>query len=45
MKASEIVATAEPNSEIAMIVVRLCRFHLLMSFMGSIGLIMEGSWM
>lgn len=43
LKASEIVTNAEMNSDIGKIVVRLGGFHLLMSFMGSIGRIMEGS--
>ena len=43
LKASEIVASSDPNNDIAKIVLRLGGFHLLMSFMGSIGKIMEGS--
>lgn len=43
LKASEIVASAESDSDISKIVVRLGGFHLLMSFMGSVGRIMEDS--
>ncbi|XP_063235988.1 uncharacterized protein LOC134538524 [Bacillus rossius redtenbacheri] len=43
LKAFEIVSSAEGSSDISKIVLRLGGFHLLMSFMGSIGRIMEGS--
>lgn len=43
LKASEIVSAAEENSDVSKIIVRLGGFHLLMSFMGSVGLIMEES--
>lgn len=43
IKASEIVAAADTCSPLSRIVVRLGTFHLLMSFLGSIGNIMKGS--
>lgn len=43
LKAKEIVTAAEKNSSISKVIVRLGGFHLLMSFMGSIGYIMGGS--
>lgn len=43
MKAREIVAASEDTSELSKITVRLGGFHLLMSFLGSIGYIMAGS--
>lgn len=42
-KAREIVAAADIQSDIANVVVRLGGFHMLMSFLGAIGYIMEGS--
>lgn len=43
MKASEIVAAADENTDISKVIVRLGGFHLIMSFLGSIGHIMKGS--
>jgi len=43
IKAREIVAASPNTSELSKIVVRLGGFHLLMSFLGSIGYIMDGS--
>ncbi|MBW0528211.1 hypothetical protein O181_067926 [Austropuccinia psidii MF-1] len=42
-KAREIIATASPDSQITNCIVRLGGFHLLMSFLGSIGYLMAGS--
>lgn len=42
-KAREIVSAAPEGSEVSKIVVRLGGFHLLMSFFGAIGQIMQGS--
>jgi len=42
-KAREIIATALPNSQITKCIVHLGGFHLLMSFLGSIGYFMAGS--
>lgn len=42
-KAVELVYSADPNDPISSIFVRLGGFHLLMSFLGSIGFIMAGS--
>lgn len=43
MKAREIVAASDSNSELTNVFVRLGGFHMLMSFLGSIGYIMDGS--
>ncbi|KYN00649.1 hypothetical protein ALC62_08572 [Cyphomyrmex costatus] len=43
IKAREIVAASEIGSEFSKIIIRLGGFHLLMSFLGSIGYIMAGS--
>lgn len=43
IKAREIVAAALPNSELSRVVVRLGGFHLLMSYLGAVGFIMQGS--
>jgi hypothetical protein len=43
LKAAEICLAAEPESNLSKVVVRLGGFHLLLSFMGSIGYIMAGS--
>lgn len=43
LKASEIVASADSQSEISKIFVRLGGFHVLISFMGSVGQIMKES--
>lgn len=43
MKAREIVAAAEPDSLLSQCVVRLGGFHLLMSYIGCIGYLMNGS--
>jgi hypothetical protein len=43
LKASEIKASANPGTEVSKIILRLGGFHLLMSFLGSVGKIMEGS--
>ncbi|PZC75227.1 hypothetical protein B5X24_HaOG206534 [Helicoverpa armigera] len=42
-KAREIVSAAPEESEVSKIIVRLGGFHLLMSFFGAIGYIMQGS--
>ncbi|KAK3918977.1 DegV domain-containing protein MG450 [Frankliniella fusca] len=42
-KATEIVLASPANSQLRNIIVRLCGFHLLLSFMGSIGHLMSGS--
>lgn len=42
-KAREIVSAASEGSELSKIIVRLGGFHLLMSFFGAIGYIMQGS--
>ncbi|CAH2989439.1 unnamed protein product [Chilo suppressalis] len=42
-KARDIVGAADPTSDLKNVVVRLGGFHLLVSFMGSIGMIMSGS--
>ncbi|CAD6231375.1 GSCOCG00012225001-RA-CDS, partial [Cotesia congregata] len=42
-KARDITAAADPNTDLSKVVVRLGAFHLLMSFIGSIGYIMSGS--
>ena len=42
-KAREMVAASDPNSELSNVVVKLGGFHMLMSFLGSIGYIMDGS--
>ncbi|GBP81140.1 hypothetical protein EVAR_88238_1 [Eumeta japonica] len=44
-KAREIVSAAPQGSELSKIIIRLGGFHLLMSFMGAIGHIMQGSGM
>lgn len=43
MKAHSIISDADSTSPVGKIVLRLGGFHLLMSFLGSIGNIMEGS--
>lgn len=43
MKSIEMVKSAEQNSDISGIIVRLGGFHLLMSYLGTIGYIMKGS--
>jgi hypothetical protein len=43
IKARDIVASCSTNSEVSLVTVRLGGFHLLMSFMGAIGYIMDGS--
>ncbi|KAK4880980.1 hypothetical protein RN001_004299 [Aquatica leii] len=43
LKAAEIVSSADSSSPLSTIHVRLGGFHLLMSFLGSIGYIMRGS--
>ncbi|KAL4105063.1 hypothetical protein QTP88_020338 [Uroleucon formosanum] len=43
IKAREIVAASEPGSELSKIIIRLGGFHLIMSFLGSIGYLMAGS--
>lgn len=43
LKASEIVAAAKSDTDILKIIVGLGGFHLLMSYMGSVGHIMEDS--
>ncbi|CAG4951420.1 unnamed protein product [Parnassius apollo] len=43
--AREIVSAAPEGSELSKIIIRLGGFHLLMSFMGAIGHIMQGSGM
>lgn len=45
LKAMEIVAGSEESLDLSKIVVRLGGFHLLMSYLGCIGRIMEGSGM
>lgn len=42
-KATEIVATCNSDSPLSSVIVRLGGFHLLMSYMGAIGYIMDGS--
>ena len=42
-KAVGIVASADPDSDLAKVVVKLGGFHLLMSYLGTIGHIMSGS--
>lgn len=42
-KAREIVAASKPGSELSKVIIRLGGFHLLISFLGSIGYIMAGS--
>lgn len=42
-KAREIVSAAPDGSEVSKIIVRLGGFHLLMSYLGAIGYIMQGS--
>lgn len=42
-KARDIVASADPSSDLRNVVVRLGGFHLLMSFLGAVGYIMSGS--
>ena len=42
-KAREMVRAAGPHSPLSGVVIRLGGFHLLLSFMGSIGVIMAGS--
>ncbi|GBP58029.1 hypothetical protein EVAR_39745_1 [Eumeta japonica] len=42
-KAREIVAAVDVQSDISNVIVRLGGYHMLMSFLGSIGYIMEGS--
>lgn len=44
-KAREIVSAAPQGSELSKIIIRLGGFHLLVSFMGAIGHIMQGSGM
>lgn len=43
MKARDIISNSIPVSDLSSVAVRLGGFHLLMSFMGSIGCIMAGS--
>lgn len=43
MKAHDIIHSADPTSPVRNVIVRLGGFHLLMSFLGSIGYIMAGS--
>lgn len=43
IKAREIVAASKPDSELSKVIIRLGGFHLLISFLGSIGYIMAGS--
>lgn len=43
LKAMEIVAGSEASSDLSNIVVRLGGLHLLMSYLGCVGHIMEGS--
>lgn len=43
IKARDIVASCEQNTNISNIIVRLGGFHLLMSFLGCIGFLMAGS--
>lgn len=43
LKAIDIVAASDTTNNISKIVVRLGGFHLLMSYMGAVGKIMEGS--
>ncbi|KAJ8880838.1 hypothetical protein PR048_017309, partial [Dryococelus australis] len=43
MKARDIVGASDETSDLSKIVIRLGGFHLLMSFLGSIGYIMVGS--
>ncbi|KAF0737722.1 Uncharacterized protein FWK35_00023698 [Aphis craccivora] len=43
IKAREIVAASKPGSELSKVIIRLGGFHLLLSFLGSIGYIMAGS--
>jgi len=43
MKARDIIAMADQNSKLSTTIVWFGGFHLLMSFMGSIGYIMGGS--
>lgn len=42
-KAREMVAASDANSELCNVVVKLGGFHMLMSFLGSIGFIMDAS--
>lgn len=42
IKARDIVASCSTDSEVSLVIVRLGGFHLLMSFMGAIGYIMDG---
>lgn len=43
MTAVDIVLSAEPDSELSNVIIRLGGFHLVMSFLGCIGFIMKGS--
>ncbi|CAH1155651.1 unnamed protein product [Phaedon cochleariae] len=43
IKARDIIASVPESSDLSAVIVRLGGFHLLMSFMGSIGYIMDGS--
>lgn len=43
IKACDIISSCPENSDLSTIIVRLGGFHLLMSFMGCIGYIMDGS--
>lgn len=43
IKARDIISSSPENSDLSTIIVRLGGFHLLMSFMGSIDYIMDGS--
>lgn len=43
IKAREIVASCGSDSDLSSVIVRLGGFHLLMSFMGAVGYIMDGS--
>lgn len=43
IKARDIVASSGPGSPIGSVIVRLGGFHMLMSFIGAIGYIMDGS--
>lgn len=42
-KARDIIASAEKGSDLSKIIVRLGGFHLLMSYLGALGFIMDGS--
>ncbi|GBP43083.1 hypothetical protein EVAR_96345_1 [Eumeta japonica] len=42
-KAREMIGASDANSELSNVIVKLGGFHMLMSFLGSIGYIMDGS--